>query len=417
MKKLPKWFLGALFMLFLTQTVVGQANLFASVGLDDIQSTALSAAKINGSATAANQLPGGTVVVYKTGEGRYGKLAVRSNGYNLAIDFLTYNLDGTIFKQGTNLVIRGTYQADLDLGKEVNKMPGADFWWEQVNKTDRFFVPLNNTMAAVYKFPDYLITLSNAPTVVQPGQELGNNMIVQVRETMPGVPARDIAIDLVLVSRRLYPVPAPYAVYTPEYKEGLLLKGGREFVRAGFGMTPVKLNGSNTIPLDMPGGMYFLAAVVDAGNKAPELNEANNVAYWPIRVEVPDLFASIDLADIKANGVFSSRINGSNNRMNQIPTGTIVVYKTNEGRYGKFKVKSYDYNLLIDLVTYNPNGTIFNKGVNLNVRGTWSCDLDKGMETEKGAGADFWWEQANSIERYLVPQNGALMAVYRQRAM
>ena len=45
----------------------------------------------------------------------------------------------------------------------------------------------------------------------------------------------------------------------------------------------------------------------------------------------------------------------------------------------------------------------------LVIRGTWSCDLDSGAETN--AGADFFWEQATNVKRYLAPKNGAAFFV------
>jgi hypothetical protein len=41
----------------------------------------------------------------------------------------------------------------------------------------------------------------------------------------------------------------------------------------------------------------------------------------------------------------------------------------------------------------------------LEVRGTWHCNLDAGAQSQ--VGADFWWEQGTSIKRYLTPENGA----------
>jgi len=121
-------------------------------------------------------------------------------------------------------------------------------------------------------------------------------------------------------------------------------------------------------------------------------------------------FNNINRSDI-ANVVLSSnQINGSNNANNQIPTNTIVVYKTNLGRYGKFLVKTYSNNLVINWVTFNSNGTVYSSGSNLTIRGTYLADLDEGLETSSGA--DFWWEIIDSIERYIVPRNGALFYVY-----
>ena len=47
------------------------------------------------------------------------------------------------------------------------------------------------------------------------------------------------------------------------------------------------------------------------------------------------------------------------------------------------------------------------------IRGTWSCDLDAGSETTSGA--DFFWEQVNGVERYLVPRGGARFSVLGRR--
>src|SRR5215472_10062145 len=47
------------------------------------------------------------------------------------------------------------------------------------------------------------------------------------------------------------------------------------------------------------------------------------------------------------------------------------------------------------------------------IRGTWSCDLDVGSETTDRA--DFFWEQVNDVERYLVPRGGARFNVLGQR--
>jgi subtilase family serine protease len=67
----------------------------------------------------------------------------------------------------------------------------------------------------------------------------------------------------------------------------------------------VPLNGSNTIPADTPSGIYYLGAVIDAGNKFSESNERNNVHFCKIKVigsvtkRMPDLIiASIDFKKV-----------------------------------------------------------------------------------------------------------------------
>jgi hypothetical protein len=45
----------------------------------------------------------------------------------------------------------------------------------------------------------------------------------------------------------------------------------------------------------------------------------------------------------------------------------------------------------------------------LEVRGTWHCNLDVGAQSQTGA--DFWWEQETPVVRYLTPENGAVFFV------
>lgn len=63
-------------------------------------------------------------------------------------------------------------------------------------------------------------------------------------------------------------------------------------------------------------------------------------------------FESVTLRDLERFPYSSARINGSDLPSNQIPRGTVVAYKTNEGRLGKFVVDEYGYNLKIHWITF-----------------------------------------------------------------
>ena len=63
-------------------------------------------------------------------------------------------------------------------------------------------------------------------------------------------------------------------------------------------------------------------------------------------------FESLSLRDIERLDYSSRTIDGSNATYNQIPQGTVVAYKTNEGRRGKFIVDEYGSNLTIRWKTY-----------------------------------------------------------------
>lgn len=110
-------------------------------------------------------------------------------------------------------------------------------------------------------------------------------------------------------------------------------------------------------------------------------------------------------------GEVRTRINGSANDRNQIPVGTVLVYRTSEGNIGKLQIRNYGYDLRIRWVTYG-RGTIVSRGDNLLIRGTYLYDLDRGAETKfHDRGADFWWEQVDAVQRYLVSENGASFTI------
>lgn len=105
----------------------------------------------------------------------------------------------------------------------------------------------------------------------------------------------------------------------------------------------------------------------------------------------------------------SSKIDASDG--NDFMPGTYFIYKTNRGRYGKFivrKLNKLDNNkLTIDWVTYNANGSVYSSGKALEIRGTWSCDLDKGVETSSTLDRDWAWVMVSKTTRYLLPTNHA----------
>lgn len=134
--------------------------------------------------------------------------------------------------------------------------------------------------------PDLIPYLYRCPETVRPGQDLGAGFEVWVKN-YGDESAKDFFVDIVLRSDSSCPTPAPFAIYSPNYSNGVLLKGGREhisLVLSGLKGVKVKLNGTNTIPADTPPGIYYLCVVADAGNKVAEKNEGNNCACCQIKV-------------------------------------------------------------------------------------------------------------------------------------
>ena len=132
---------------------------------------------------------------------------------------------------------------------------------------------------------DLTIKIIRCPRrVVKAGEDLGAGFMVVGRSTF-ATALESIAVDIILTSNPTYPAPAPSAGYSANYSDNVLLKGGREQISfTGPGTVNVKLNGSNTIPADTPPGIYYLGAVIDAGNKVRESNERNNVHFCKIKV-------------------------------------------------------------------------------------------------------------------------------------
>ena len=96
-------------------------------------------------------------------------------------------------------------------------------------------------------------------------------------------PDHGFMIDVVLSSDR--EVPAEPAIYSPNYSEDVMIRGGRISRTVDLPRLAAK-NYSLTIeiPADTPAGNYFLCARIDPFNKVMESIEANNTACTPFNV-------------------------------------------------------------------------------------------------------------------------------------
>lgn len=148
-------------------------------------------------------------------------------------------------------------------------------------------------------------------------------------------------------------------------------------------------------------------------------SDNNNDLQYALQAQQKSTFDTVTLANIQAKTLSDAHILCNADNTNPIPTGTIVVYKTNAGRYGKFQVAGYtdiplyiNYNMIIKWVTYNADGTIYSQGVNVTIRGTWLADLDNGVEINDVPEADFRWNILDATLRNLSPRNGAQISIY-----
>ncbi len=128
--------------------------------------------------------------------------------------------------------------------------------------------------------------------------------------------------------------------------------------------------------------------------------------FWTVLTAQPS-YENTQIADVQAYmyNMSATPINGNNDETNQLRTGTVIYYKTSEGRWGKMRIQQYDANLIIEWMTFNDNGSTYSYGSNLTVRGSYTYDLDLGREG--AASNDFWWQHQAYIIRNLVPNNNA----------
>src|SRR5580704_11891828 len=80
------------------------------------------------------------------------------------------------------------------------------------------------------------------------------------------------------------------------------------------------------------------------------ITPANGASFYVVGAKE---FESIRWSDMEHFPYSPAKIDGSSNASNRIPPGTVVAYKTNEGRLGKFIVDEYGYNLTIRWRTYD----------------------------------------------------------------
>jgi hypothetical protein len=95
--------------------------------------------------------------------------------------------------------------------------------------------------------------------------------------------------------------------------------------------------------------------------------------------------------------------------------GNVILFKTNEGRYGKFRVLDIDirqnYKLSISATVYNGDGTLKYADKTIVIEGTVLCDLDLGIPSTDPA-SDFHWSR-NGSTTSLIARNTASFLLYK----
>ncbi len=135
-------------------------------------------------------------------------------------------------------------------------------------------------------------------------------------------------------------------------------------------------------------------------------------------ITTPATFADIQLKHIQEMESAMSATNRitilSNGKIIWKP-GDVFIYKTKEGRFGKFEVMQIDatkdYVLTIKAVTFASDGKVFNQANTLNIRATYHCDLDLVAEATSATG-DFQSDRPEYGFIDLEPEHNAKFASY-----
>ena len=137
------------------------------------------------------------------------------------------------------------------------------------------------------------------------------------------------------------------------------------------------------------------------------------LAFWQAAFagNGPAGYDAITLNEIKSSQFATAPI-----RVSKDSEGTILLYKTNRGMYGKLLIRKYScYKqpltvLTINFTTYRSNGRVYKRGSNLVVSAQ-GCDLDTGRKTA-GKNIDF-----KCVANLAMPANGARFALYKNLSL
>ncbi len=95
--------------------------------------------------------------------------------------------------------------------------------------------------------------------------------------------------------------------------------------------------------------------------------------------------------------------------------GAIIIYLTDAGLYGKFKVVSTGGDsgpIVFDRINYNANGTVKSDVKNITITTSKYCDLDADVQTDDVAAADFQFTYDPISGTKIVPRVDAKFFLY-----
>jgi len=98
--------------------------------------------------------------------------------------------------------------------------------------------------------------------------------------------------------------------------------------------------------------------------------------------------------------------------------GTVILYATTGGKFGKMEILDVDpdnnYELTVKYVTYNYNGSVYSKTNLMQIEGTYGCELDEGYSGDVDfEDAEFFLGRQGSVTTSLNPTETAILKIYK----
>lgn len=141
--------------------------------------------------------------------------------------------------------------------------------------------------------------------------------------------------------------------------------------------------------------------------------EAETVDYFA-KEKLETLFQQIQIEEVLTAKLSRFKINGSSNSLNQLNPGTVLLYQTTEGHFGKMQIRGNAAVLTLRWHTWKEDGSFLAGEDYMATRPNGVYEMNQGVEVSSTeiCSFDFLMEEPSVGQRWLSPQCGASFLVY-----